>query len=319
MLMGMFQWLVRQSAELESQMTSVERIVEYTELPTEAELVAGKRPPANWPSKGSIQFESVYLQYPSCPNPSLLDINLEINPGEKIGVVGRTGAGKSSLLSCLFRLVEPTGIIRIDELDIRTIGLQDLRRKISIIPQDPVIFAGTVRSNLDPFREHSDLEIWAVLQDVQLKEKVMEISGGLEHEIREGGDNFSVGQRQLICLARALLRNNKVLVIDEATANVDLKTDQLIQRTIRTKFSQCTVLTIAHRLNTVIDSDRILVLDAGRVVEFDPPFTLLQRKESYFLQLVSKTGKSMSQELRSLAEEHHESARNNRVDPSEDS
>ncbi|XP_074600380.1 ATP-binding cassette sub-family C member 4-like isoform X2 [Brevipalpus obovatus] len=300
MLTGVFQWFVRQSAEIEALMTAVERIVEYTELPTEPE--GGDNVPSDWPTRGSIDFEKVYLQYPTAPEPSLSDISLNIEAGEKIGVVGRTGAGKSSLLSCLFRLVEPSGTIKIDGIDITTIALQNLRKKISIIPQDPVIFAGTVRSNLDPFREHTDPELWEVLEDVQLKEKVKESHGELDHEIREGGDNFSVGQRQLICLARALLRNNKILVIDEATANVDLETDQLIQRTIRTKFVNCTVLTIAHRLNTVIDSSRILVLDAGRVVEFDRPYNLLNDQESFFTKLVSKTGEAMSKQLYAIAE-----------------
>ncbi|XP_074597278.1 ATP-binding cassette sub-family C member 4-like [Brevipalpus obovatus] len=306
MLTNTLQWTVRQSAEFESQMTSVERILEYTELPHEADLVSAVRPSQSWPREGAIRFNRVFLQYPSSPIPSLVNININIKSGEKVGVVGRTGAGKSSLLSCLFRLVEPSGVIEIDKIDIKDIGLEDLRRKISIIPQDPVIFAGTVRNNLDPFREHDDADIWTALGDVQLKQKITELEGQLEFEIREGGENFSVGQRQLICLARALLRNNKILVIDEATANVDTETDQLIQQTIRRKFDKCTVITIAHRLNTVIDSDRILVLDAGRVIEFDTPYQLLQNKSSLFSKLIEQTGKSMANKLHTLVKENHE-------------
>ncbi|XP_015788861.1 multidrug resistance-associated protein 4-like [Tetranychus urticae] len=318
-LMGLMQYFIRQSTEFESQMTSVERIVEYTTLPLEAELETEKRPPPEWPTKGLIKFDHLTLQYPTAPKPTLENITITIHSGEKIGVVGRTGAGKSSLLSCLFRIVEFDGSLEIDGINIQEIGLHDLRRKVSIIPQEPILFAGTVRTNLDPFTEHKDAELWEALDDVQLKETVLELHDHLDHEILEGGSNFSVGQRQLICLARALLRNNKVLVIDEATANVDHKTDSLIQNTIRTKFSHCTVLTIAHRLNTIIDSSRVLVLDAGKVEEFEVPYNLLQRKTSLFSKLVAQTGKSMSARLYKMAaeaysgnvlSEHHEENHN---------
>uniref|UniRef100_T1JTT6 Uncharacterized protein n=1 Tax=Tetranychus urticae TaxID=32264 RepID=T1JTT6_TETUR len=300
-LIGFMPYFIRQSTEFESQMTSVERIVEYTTLPLEAELEGEKKPPPEWPTKGLIKFDHLTLQYPTAPKPTLKNITITIQSGEKIGVVGRTGAGKSSLLSCLFRIVEFDGSLEIDGINIQEIGLHDLRRKVSIIPQEPILFAGTVRTNLDPFTEHKDAELWEALDDVQLKETVLELHDHLDHEILEGGSNFSVGQRQLICLARALLRNNKVLVIDEATANVDHKTDSLIQNTIRTKFSHCTVLTIAHRLNTIIDSSR--VLDAGKVEEFDVPYNLLQRKSSLFSKLVAQTGKTMSKRLHKMAVE----------------
>ncbi|XP_053204533.1 ATP-binding cassette sub-family C member 4-like isoform X2 [Panonychus citri] len=302
-LIGLFQWSVRQSAEFESQMTAVERVIEYTEIETEAPPITDVIPPATWPDSGAIEFEHVSLKYPSAIKPTLEDINITIKPKEKIGVVGRTGAGKSSLLSCLFRIVEPKGSITIDKVNIMSLGLDTLRKKISIIPQEAVLFAGTIRYNLDPFKEHSDAEIWEALGDVQLRETVDEFNGKLEYEIREGGSNFSVGQRQLVCLARALLRNNKILVIDEATANVDYSTDLVIQNTIRTKFSECTTLTIAHRLNTIIDSDRVLVLDAGQVAEFDSPFNLLKDKSTLFSKLVSQTGKAMARKLRHAADE----------------
>ncbi|XP_074597590.1 ATP-binding cassette sub-family C member 4-like [Brevipalpus obovatus] len=299
----LIQFVTVVSVEVESYMTSVERVLEYTKLETEADLITDIRPEANWPEKGAIKFENVTMKYPSAPKPALSDISIRIDAGEKVGVVGRTGAGKSSLLSCLFRLVEPEGVIEIDEIDIKSIGLRDLRQKISIIPQEPVLFSGTVRFNLDPFNRSKDSDLWEALENVQLKEKVSKLEGSLEHEIREGGDNFSVGERQLICLARALLRNSKVLVIDEATANVDQKTDQLIQETIRTKFVSCTVLTIAHRLNTIIDFDRILVLDAGKVVEFDEPYNLLHKKNSLLSDLVSKTGPALSKQLHQIAKD----------------
>ncbi|XP_031561855.1 multidrug resistance-associated protein 4-like [Actinia tenebrosa] len=191
----------------------------------------------------------------------------------------------------LFRLNNPEGLVQIDSLTITDLSLHDLRSAISIIPQDPVLFSGTLRKNLDPFGSYADVDLWNALEEVQLKESIEELPEGLETPLAESGSNFSVGQRQLICLARAILSHNKILVIDEATANVDHNTDSLIQETIRNKFKDCTVLTIAHRLNTIMDSDRVMVLDEGRLVEFDEPHLLLQNPKGVFTQLVEQTGK----------------------------
>ncbi|XP_018302134.1 probable multidrug resistance-associated protein lethal(2)03659 [Mycetomoellerius zeteki] len=302
-LTGMFQWGMRQSAELENQMTSVERILEYSKVDSEPPLESApdKKPKSEWPQKGKIEFKNVFLRYAPLEPPVLKTLSFVILPREKIGIVGRTGAGKSSLIQALFRLADVDGLIEIDAIDTNQIGLHDLRCKISIIPQEPFLFSGSLRRNLDPFDLYPDEPLWRALEEVELKEI------GLEAHINEGGSNLSVGQRQLVCLARAIVRNNPILVLDEATANVDPRTDELIQTTIRNKFEKCTVLTIAHRLNTVMDSDRILVMDAGNAVEFDHPHVLLQKESGYLKSMVQETGTAMAEALAGVARNCYQS------------
>lgn len=309
-LTGMVQWGMRQSAELENNMTAVERIVEYQSVDPEPDLDSkpDKKPPKEWPQEGEIKFEKLSLSYfPDKQEKVLRELEFIISPQEKIGIVGRTGAGKSSIINALFRLSYLDGSIKIDLRDTQEIGLHDLRSKISIIPQEPVLFSGSMRYNLDPFDEYSDDKLWAALDEVKLKDLIREMPAGLSTKISEGGSNFSVGQRQLVCLARAILRENKILLMDEATANVDPQTDALIQMTIREKFADCTVLTIAHRLNTVMDSDRILVMDGGRCVEFAAPHELIEKEEEpkvfYNMLKEASNGKATFDSLKKLAEE----------------
>ncbi|CAB0034969.1 unnamed protein product [Trichogramma brassicae] len=309
---GMIQWGMRQSAEVANQLMSVERVLEYAFLSPEPNLQdkglsskqekKKKKPqeeqelkpvPADWPQAGGVRFDNVFLQYADNDPPVIKELTMTINPTEKVGIVGRTGAGKSSLIAALFRLAKIEGVIEIDGIDTGKISLEDLRKNISIIPQDPVLFSGTLRRNLDPFNEFSDEQLWNVLDEVELKDAVKQTNNGLENRVHDRGSNYSVGQRQLICLARAILRNNRVLMLDEATANVDPQTDALIQKTIRTKFAPCTVLTVAHRLNTIMDSNKVLVMDKGRLVEFDHPHILLQDKFGEFTSLVKETGDAM--------------------------
>eukprot|EP00730_Choanoeca_flexa_P003771 TRINITY_DN11495_c0_g1_i5.p1 TRINITY_DN11495_c0_g1~~TRINITY_DN11495_c0_g1_i5.p1 ORF type:complete len:925 (+),score=222.82 TRINITY_DN11495_c0_g1_i5:170-2776(+) len=298
-LTNVFQWTVRQSAELENQMTSVERVVEYSKLPLEEEFVRSPKPDEadqalvakcdadNWPSSGKLTFEKLSLRYAPDQPERLSNISCSIPHGARVGIVGRTGAGKSSLLAALFRLAPTEGDIIIDDTPSSAIPLDILRRKISVIPQDPVLFSGSVRRNLDPFERYDDNELWTALQLVQLDKTVKELDGALDAPMSEAGSNFSVGQRQLVCMARAMLKHSKVLIMDEATANVDTETDRLIQTTLREQFQTCTVLTIAHRLHTVLDSDYILVMDKGRLMEFAPPDELLDN-DGIFSALVAQ-------------------------------
>ncbi|KFO89418.1 Canalicular multispecific organic anion transporter 2, partial [Buceros rhinoceros silvestris] len=277
-------WMVRMTSELETNIVAVERIKEYSETETEAPwIIEGKRPPDDWPSRGELEFVNYSVRYRKGLDLVLKGLNLQVHGGEKIGIVGRTGAGKSSMTLCLFRILEAAkGEIKIDGVKISEIGLHDLRSRLTIIPQDPVLFSGTLRMNLDPLNKYSDEEIWKALELSHLKRFVSSQPSMLDYECSEGGENLSVGQRQLICLARALLRKTRILILDEATAAIDLETDDLIQMTIRTQFEDCTVLTIAHRLNTIMDYTRVLVLDNGTIAEFDTPASLIASKGIFY-------------------------------------
>ncbi|KAG2145396.1 ABC protein [Suillus bovinus] len=313
--------LTRQTADVENYMNSVERLVEFVAgdtIPQEAPYeIEERKPPAQWPEQGAIEFEDVKMAYrPSLPN-VLKGISVKIRGGEKIGVVGRTGAGKSSLMLALFRIVKLSGgSITIDGVDISTIGLKDLRSRISIIPQDPLLFSGTIRSNLDPFSQHNDTELWDALHrscllDSSTTSKRSSADDGvgseqastsrydLDSTIESEGANLSVGERSLLSLARALVKDCKVVVLDEATASVDLDTDSKIQHTIQTEFSDRTLLCIAHRLRTIISYDRILVLDAGLVAEFDTPSNLFNIEGGLFRGMCERSNISLKDILES--------------------
>jgi ATP-binding cassette, subfamily C (CFTR/MRP), member 4 len=299
-------------------MVSTERVFEYTHLPSEAATETDVKAPKGWPTQGKLQIKNMSLTYPnlkdsSTPLPPVLkNISVEFEAGIKIGILGRTGAGKSSFLQALFRIVEPTPekSIIIDDIAMSDLGLADLRSNLSIIPQEPFCFKGTLRFNLDPFKKHTDEELWTVLEAVELKVTIEATAEKLETAVLENGSNWSVGERQLICLARAILRNTRFIVLDEATSNVDIRTDQLIQNAIRSEgglFSNATVLTIAHRLNTVIDYDKILVLEAGEVAEYGSPWELLEKNPedptAWFLRLVNEMGEDAKQVLIKVAQE----------------
>ncbi|KAG0330517.1 Canalicular multispecific organic anion transporter 2 [Podila humilis] len=331
-------WMVRCYCELQNNLVSVERVKEYTVKNQEAPNETNVELPKNWPDQGKIEFKNYSTRYRQGMDLVIRNVTFDVQPGEKIGIVGRTGAGKSSLTLALFRIIEAanshwakashndaaiddskskqkgkeeqteTGVVElekvaveedggsiwIDGVDISTVGLETLRQNLAIIPQDPTLFVGTVRENLDPFEQCQDAELWEALDRAHLKTYIGSMPGGLSYEVTQNGENFSVGQRSLICLARALLKKTKILVLDEATAAVDVETDELIQRTIRSEFADRTILTIAHRIKTVMDYDRILVLEKGRVQEYESPEMLLQRADSLFYKLAEQAGEIKS-------------------------
>jgi ABC-type multidrug transport system fused ATPase/permease subunit len=315
-------WLSRQWSMLEQDLNSVERVDEYLppKIPAEPPAVIEEnRPPAAWPSnKGGIRFENVVLRYDPSLDPVLRGVSFEIFPGEKIGIVGRTGAGKSSMATALLRFAELSeGKIIIDDIDISTIGLDDLRSRLTLIPQDPILFNGTVRENLDPFNESTDEQCLDVLHRVKLissrpnsrmPSRPASIRNGatydvseapsesgrpsltLESKVSEGGGNLSQGQRQLLAMARAMLRDSNIIIADEATASIDFQTDQQIQQAIRESFSDMIMLVIAHRLTTIASFDRVIVLDQGKIVEFDTPKRLLENEQGHFFRMCKHSG-----------------------------
>jgi ABC-type multidrug transport system fused ATPase/permease subunit len=310
--------LTRAVAALETDMASTQRLQQYSDdIPQEATLNyadeegapahSPTRPEADWPAAPDVKFENFDLRYrPGLPL-ILCGINVVFESRHKIGVVGRTASGKSTMLLAMFRMIEAAGgKISIGGRDISTMKLKDLRRAITIIPQDPLLFRGTIRSNLDPFHEHSDEAVWVVIDRLQLRARlttfIEEGPSGLDTPVAERGSNFSLGQRQLLCMARALLKRSPILMLDEATASVDFETDAMIQHLIREEFRSCTVVTIAHRLATIMDSDRVLVLSHGEVAEFGKPAELLRRSDGHFFGMVRRLGPDQFDALVEVAE-----------------
>lgn len=289
--LGMLQgWAIAVLCCLENSMISVERMLQYTTIPSEPPLtISESRPNCQWPAKGEIELRNVHVKYaPQLPF-VLKGLTFTLPGGMKTGIVGRTGGGKSTLIQALFRIIDPCiGQILIDGIDICTIGLHDLRTRLSIIPQDPVMFEGTLRSNIDPLNEYSDEQIWEALDSCHLGDEIRKTGHKLESTVIENGENWSVGQRQLVCLGRVILRKRRILVLDEATSSVDPITDSLIQKTLKQHFTECTVITIAHRITSVLDSEKVILLDNGEIAEHDSPATLLEDTSSLFSKLVSE-------------------------------
>ncbi|KAK9869560.1 hypothetical protein WA026_003313 [Henosepilachna vigintioctopunctata] len=304
-LSALVQYGVLNCAQINQLLVSVRRILEYNSISQEENPLNPILPQPSWPKDGQIVFKDVSVKYSACKPSVLKNLTFKIEPREKVGIVGRTGAGKSSLLSALFKLVKISGEIEIDGVDVSEVNLKTIRSKLSIIPQDPVLFNGTLRFNLDPFNEYDDNVLYDALKAVGLNSTSGRIKK-LSVKVTDGGSNFSVGQRQQICLARALIRRNRIVILDEATANIDSQTDFLIQTTMKQQFSECTVLTVAHRLSTVIDSDKILVIDSGELVEIGHPYILIKNGNGKFQSMVAHTGSSMAEQLTNIAQRSYE-------------
>ncbi|KAK1697946.1 hypothetical protein QYE76_014643 [Lolium multiflorum] len=283
-------WAIAVLCSLENRMISVERILQYMTIPSEPPLIISESMPGSqWPTKGEIELRNLHVQYAPHLPLVLKGVTCTLSGGMKTGIVGRTGGGKSTLIQALFRIVDPCiGQILIDGIDISTIGLHDLRTRLSIIPQDPVMFEGTLRSNIDPLSEYSDEQIWEALDSCHLGDEVRKNELKLDSTVTENGENWSAGQRQLVCLGRVILKRRKILVLDEATSSVDPRTDSLIQETLKQQFAGCTVITIAHRITSVLDSEKVILLDNGEIVEHNSPAKLLEDSSSLFSKLVSE-------------------------------
>jgi len=303
-LTSTFQWTIRQSADVVNQMVCVERVAGFCDIPSEADLYTDeddKNP--KWPDCGEVDTNELIIRYRTSLPPALSGLSFQIKGGQRVGVVGRTGCGKSTLVQALFRILEAEkGSIKIDGVDISSLGLNKLRTEMSVIPQYPVLFNNcSIYDNLDPFGKYDRATVKKALEDVQMWEVIKELPEGLDSIVAEGGSNFSVGQRQLICLARAILRKNKILVLDEPTANVDGKTDRLLQNAVAKSFSGSTIIAVAHRLDTIIGYDIIIVLGEGKLLEIGPPRDLLSIKCGHFTAMVEDTGKESAAMLRERA------------------
>jgi len=301
---GYLQWLINTFTQLEIEMNSIERVKHYSEIEVESAYTATDivTAPRGWPTAGRIEFNRICARYrPELPL-VIENVTFTVQSNEKVGVVGRTGSGKSTLMNLLFRIVElDSGSISIDGVDIAKLGLKQLRSAISMLPQDPTLFTGTIRENIDPFEQYSDSQLWDALEKAQMKEALSQLPEKLDTPVGEGGDAFSVGERQLLCLARSILAEAKLLIMDECTASVDVQTDAKIQEMIRVAFKECTVFTIAHRLDTIIDYDKIVVLDYGHLKEHGSGAELIDMEDGIFASLVKETGPTQAPRLRSVA------------------
>ncbi|KAF0972140.1 hypothetical protein FDP41_009548 [Naegleria fowleri] len=270
------EWLVRYSTDLENDMNAIERILHYCqELPHEESN--NEISITDWPSNGTIMLKNVSLKYSTDSEFVLNNINVEIHQGEKIGIIGRTGSGKSSLLSILTRSAGYVqGVVQIDDVDIENISVKMLRSKIAVIPQESSMFSGSLRFNIDPLNQFEDEKIWHALEKVNMKDRVLQMDNELQFPVSENGENFSMGERQLLCICRALLKNSKIVIMDEATSHIDEETDFTVQESLKKEFSDKTVLNIAHRLNTITDSDRIMLIENGSLIAFDIPENVFQ-------------------------------------------